>query len=253
MNRIVFFCLGIVLLGCGSDRSSEVFDPYGGYIKNSFTEYADIYAQVNDSIAQWITDSLSLSLHYQSKDSWQIDSAIIFNTGRDLLFVTFNNSERRYRDSRLDQIRQLKGIKLENQWYFYFAGGVLALPREFYKADVYEPLTFEELSYLAHKELYPNFFFDKKDGSFKSNDAWFDRKFFSGKYKTIEELAPIIINKSKERNKRKIDPEELNKIKKKMAASKRPPPPEVELSLSEKIFGKKPKLFDSKAWKNRKK
>jgi hypothetical protein len=216
-----------VCFSCARDNFFRKNDPLSDYEKNYFSSYKDIYNAANDSLQFWITDSLKI-VGFEFFNPFKLDSSLCFNNDSTRFFSTVLNQELGYKNSGVDQIREFGGAKINDKWYFFFIASTMVVPREFYKEDVYEPLTFEELSAISHREIMKNALIKMPDGSFKPNDEFFelvfnDQRLPANKGRTIQDHDSSILKNVKEKYKYKLNPEEIIEIKEEMARSVRPP------------------------------
>jgi hypothetical protein len=117
---------------------------------------------------------------------------------------------------------------------------------------VYAPLTFEELSYVAHERRFKTLVKNINQGHPEKNEVFFKSHFYGysrckGSSDVKKCSDSIVLNNSIEMYKYKLDPKEIAEIKRAMAESVRPPEP--ERSFWDKTFSKK-KVFESEEWKD---
>ena len=147
----------------------------------------------------------------------------------------------------MDSSLGVLGAKIKNKWYFIF-GGTTYYSREAYKRDYTTPFTFEELSYLANKYSFVRNVVDT-NGVYKVSDEFFPNilQHLDSSNRKGDSLFLELINQYESKE---VPEEELDRIKENQSKSQKP-----ELkgpTLYERLFKKK-KLFDSKAWKERRK
>ena len=238
-------------------------DRYQEYLTDNFDSYRGTYNSINDSISVWVTDSLAKILPLMH-NTWQLDSAIVFNADSSRLFTTVNERSSGWKNTKLDWIHEFAGAYLEGEWYYYFMPTSMPVSRMEYKDGLYEPYTFDELSYIAHKRSFGGMLKRAKDGSIILNEKSFNKKHFdlrNGKsYKIEKEYRDSQLLKSKyDKNYRvKLKAGIADEIKAEMEARVKPLEPITktkEKSKKNKKFGEKEevKLFESEDWKNRRK
>jgi hypothetical protein len=198
---------------------------------------------MTDSLQSWIDDSLSV-IRYIYNDNWQIDSAIIVNSDSTRLYSILLSAEANFPDATSDALYEMAGAKINDKWYFFIMGTTLILPREQYKYNVYEPLTFMQMSYLAHQEILSAGIRRLENGQCVTDEVFMEKKFFDSTlvayFGGIYGMEQYIVTNSINQHKYKLSPEEIAKIKKEMAESVRPYlPPQ---SWWDKTFNRK--LFD---------
>jgi hypothetical protein len=138
-------------------------------------------------------------------------------------------------------------------------GTVTYVPREDYHHDPYEPLTFEELSYIAWRRAIPGLIYRQEDGSIATNHKAIDQMFFSTDKRRCPDSSRIreckdslYLSNLKAFTRGKLSKKEILEIQEEIASSKKPyVAPYKELTDKDRRRGKKEKLFDSQAWKER--
>ena len=180
------------------------------------------------------------------------DSVLVFNSDSSRFYSSILIRDIGHKEAIYDYLESLGGARIRGKWYF-FIGINTTLNRASYQDSIYSPLTFDELSYLSRQELIGAYTINP-DGSITTNDRFFDFMYKRSGWglpenSTLEQLDSVIVAKTEEVRKMKIDPKELEDIKKDMARSVRPPEPKTDISLWQKLFGKEKKLFESDDWK----
>lgn len=235
------------------DFQNDLFDDY---LNLNFNSYSKIHKQINDSLQKWVQDSLTVteSFFYHP---YKVDSVLCFNSDSTRLFTTINKRIGEFKDAVQDNITELGGAFIQGRWYFVLMGSNV-IDRGSYQDSVYAPLTFEELSYIAHKEIFPMPNKDSVTGKMYFNlDNLFYHSDCEGRPNQRQCQDEKIVEQNQWRpwknEGRYLDKEEVEKIKQEMAASVRPPEPVKTKTLWEMWFDKKEeKIFESEAWKNRK-
>ncbi len=234
-------------------NSNVISDLSLKYVNTNFDNYNYIYNEAKDWIHEMIEtrNKVVAPLIYYSY--FEMDKLILFNKAKTKCVGTINiSSIATNKAASADRIRRFQGVKINNKWYF-FMGASLVLPRDYYKYDKYEPLSFEELSYLARKEfLLP--FCKIENGQLVENHEAIDKyvriqkglKFPEGE--TDENWIINYQNKTKDT----IPQAEIEKTKRKISGLEKPRSYEIKkLSWWDKLKGKKPPLFERDEWKNR--
>ena len=228
-------------------------DRYQEYLTENFDTYQEIYNSISDSISVWVTDSLAMVLPLMH-NTWQLDSAIVFNDDSSRLFTTVNKRTTGWKNSTSDFIYEFAGAYLEDEWYYYFMPTSMPVSRLEYKDGLYEPYTFDELSYIAHKRRFGSMLKRAEDGSIILNEESFNKKHFdlrNGKsYEIEKEYRDSQLLKSKyDKNYRvKLKSGLADEIKAKMEASEKPLEPSKDNTTVET---EEVKIFESEEWKNR--
>ncbi|MGZ3882837.1 MAG: hypothetical protein ACXVPQ_04565 [Bacteroidia bacterium] len=148
---------------------------YDEFVVSDFANYTTEYSIVKDSVKLYADSFLKDFVSPYCK-AWEIDSLVCLNSERNKLVATINESNGKGKDAKMDQIEKLLGKKMNNKWYFFLGGGSLAVPRDFYKKNEMNPLTFHELSQVARKEFFAGAIV-KKDGKLIVNDEWVNNHF----------------------------------------------------------------------------
>ena len=248
-----------------SNENSKTFDYkiYDDYKQNHFNDHNQIYLIAHDSIQNWIKSGIKESF-YIMFSRWQVDSTMIFNNDSSRLYTTLNKQKTAIKNGTQDVVMELLGAKINDRWYFY-PGATYIVPRQNYQDSMYAPLTFEELSYVAHKRPMAGMLLRDKDGKVVVNHERMNDRFFAGdgdfhkcnKVQSCYDSVIIEINKSM--HSKKLDPAEVEDIKSSMASSVRPEEPflpsrvKKEKSWWDRLTQKDPevKIFESEEWKNR--
>ena len=148
-----------------------------------------------------------------------------------------------------DALYNIYGVKIENKWYL-IAGSMLILPRRYYQYDSYEPMTFEELSYLAHEMRHKRYLTKTNDGKYKVNSDMIDKLitpgnllgFYPGEPRTGDEAWLAVYNRKMSDT---LSTEELEQFERSKAKA-------IEEFVPEQFpKRKKTPIFETKAWKNR--
>jgi hypothetical protein len=263
-NRYLFFFIVFTILSCKNIESHKFdFEIYEIYKSNNFHKYRKLNEIIKDTLNEWIVKEIKESKYYKF-NPWQIDSVLIFNIDSSRVYTTLNKRDVGNNDAIFDYINELLGAKIDGQWYFY-PGGNYVVPRQNYQDSMYAPLTFEELSYVAHKRPMAGMLLRDKDGKVVVNHERMNDRFFAGdgdfhkcnKVQSCYDSVIIEINKSM--HTKKLDPEEVEDIKFSMASSVRPEEPflpsraKKEKSWWDILTKNDPevKIFESEEWKNR--
>jgi hypothetical protein len=226
-DRLICLSFAMIFFSCRNELNREYKDLVCSYSKDSFNKYSLVYTQANDSINNWLQDSLSITLSF-FLNPWKLDSAICFNSDSTRLFTTLNRQQKGHKDGNSDNINELGGALIQGRWYFML-GASWPIVREYYQDSIYAPLTYEELSTIAHKEVFPNHSIDPVTGKYIFNEAFFEATFFEP-FDDICKNNPnrkaccdsVWVAHSKKQKNQKLDPTELAQIKREMETSVRP-------------------------------
>ena len=250
MGKVLFFAILGLVTSCKNDL---YLDPKNDiYLSNSFNKYAQTYQEISDSLDRWRGDSLNIMIYLLDTSSARLDSMIVFNSDSTRLYTNVLKRDVEYKDAVFDYIYGLGGAKIHGKWYFFF-GMNTTIDRASYQDSIYCPLSFEELSYLAREHLH-NAFTINQNGAIITNDQFFEfmynRKGWGlSENSTMQQLDSFIVSRTQEERMKKIDVEELNDIKRHIAASKKRLEPIQDVFLRQKWFGEK-KFFESQEWKD---
>lgn len=225
------------------------------YVNNNFVKYEKVYNQLNDSLNYWIEQQISSVEYFQNKSEFMVDSMILFNKDSTHLYTLILKKDMHKKDAVFDYLKAIGGAKINKAWYFFFMNVTYPVDRKSFQDSIYAPLSFDELSYLAHENLIGII---RKDAN---NYFYVDEKFFQHNFYDLVTECPkdkwqkicvdsLILKMTSDKYKYKIKPEEIEEMKKQMARSVRPLEPKQDISLWQKLFGRKEeKLFESKEWK----
>lgn len=238
----------LVVISCAKQNDKiELFS--SPYIEKKLFDSKIVYNELLDSILSWKYDSLLVSKPYFVNDRWKIDSLIILSSDSTRLFATMMRQKKTVPS---DGLEDIGGAKINDKWYFFF-GSSTVIDRASYQDSIYSPMTFDELSYLARKNLSGAFYKDG-NGDVNVRESFFDFMADPNGWglppgSTRTDIDSVIVARNKEMHSRKIDPKEIEKIKAEMAKSVRIKEPIPNLKWYEKIFPKKKKLFETDEWK----
>lgn len=249
--KILIYSIFIFLFfSCVKSEEKRTLKIYPVY---NFSSYSQIHQAIRDTLDSYIKDSLEASKYLYYQRDFIIDSLIIFNTDSTRLLACLIKQDAGHKHAIFDYIEALAGAKINDKWYFFF-GSSTVIDRATYQDSIYSPLTFDELSYLARKNLSGAFTKDQ-NGEIKVRDDFFD--FMDDPIgwglppgSTRADIDSVIVAGNKVKHTRKIDPAEIERIKAEMAKSVRPKEPEKQLKWYEHIFPPKKKLFETDEWKN---
>lgn len=150
---------------------------------------------------------------------------MLFNSDSSLVYSSINLRQEGFKDDVMDDIIAFGGAKVDNRWYFFFLEN-LVVPRDYYQDSLYSPLTFEKLSLVSHDQLLDHAIRKKEDGSYEPNEEFFKYEFRDpfGYGDNANWDSSVVANAINYHAKR-MDPAEIEEIKRDMANSKRPPEP----------------------------
>lgn len=222
----LIFALLFVAFSCNNKfNDGLIIDELKGYGHKYFRKYKDTYTAVNDTLKIWLRDSI-MSTRMANYFPYQIDSVFIFNRDSTRIFTTINFSSSTLKNDIADMICEFGGAKIHGKWYFFF-GANMVVPREMFGDKVYEPLSFERLSEVAHQQMHSKFWRQDSTGKYAPNERLFDKDLcplpygsWEGKPKNV--VDSMVVLECAERRQKKLDPKEIARIKAEMAASRKP-------------------------------
>lgn len=140
------------------------------YVKNNFTSYESVYHELQNKIDDMVGRHVH-SIRGQIGNEYRIDSFIVFNSERNKLFTTLNTKNMNMSSSS-DLVQNLYGVKIDDNWLLFFGYNLIA-QREGYKKDVSKVFTWDELSYVAREQMFPQFIgFDVNNNIIISDKAF---------------------------------------------------------------------------------
>ncbi len=139
------------------------------------TEYFKIYNLLNDSLTCWANNKIGYYKYLGITKSYLLDSLLCFNN-KNTRFLTCILMQQLSKESVSDDIDFMYGEKINGEWYF-FSGGNVFLPRDYYQKNIHIPLSFSKMHEIALKEIYGGGYLTKDD---KINENWF-KGYFEGK------------------------------------------------------------------------
>ncbi len=222
----------MILISCSKEvkQRANSMDYASEYQTQNFHKYKNVYDVAYDALDNWNENGHSkLSLH--NKDEYLLDSAIVFNHDTTRLYgaIIFRGSFY----SVGDYAEEFYGAKINSRWYFLTGGG-LHIPRVFYQDSMYAPMTFKELSYVAHVNFIQNYLIKKSDGSFEGDDERINKYILNsdtyGCYHctTKEQNDSLFLAKVYENNAKRKSQAEIDKILEEATATRRPLEPPID-------------------------
>ncbi len=239
------------MLSC--NPSGVISDQTSLYVTDNFNDYKHVYAEIQDWITEMIKSRNKTVKQLIIYSHFEVDKMMLFNKNKTKCIGTINiSSIATSKSSSADKIRRFQGVKINSKWLF-FMGATLVLPRDYYKYDMYAPLSFEELSYLARKEfLLP--FCKIENGQLVENHEAIDKYVYiqKGLEYPDGETDENWIKFYEQQTKDTIPQAKIEKTKRKISGLEKPRSYEIKkLSWWDKLKGKKPPLFERDEWKNR--
>lgn len=260
MRPLIFGCFVLLIASCTEEKSlvnQELIKIKREYLESKFSQYQSIYDQAVDTVEAYVADS---SVFYKSlffNKDWQLDSVFIFNVDSTRFYTKLYYAKDAARGVKHDAIYDFGGAFLKGHWRFFKMGTTTIVPRDHYQYDAYDPLTFEELSYIAWKGL-PDLLSRMPDGRFLANERtmkWMffstDRLYCTDKHRIKVCKDSFYLENLRQVREFKVSREACEKARKAISSNNRPYVKPLE-DLPEKEQRKYKKLlFESDAWKNR--
>ena len=133
-------------------------------------EYWKIYNQANDTLQSWISNHLRPARSIV-RSRWELDSLMCFNSNGTKLRL-FILDQCIQDDCCQDDIGNLYGVKVNQEWYF-FKGPTMVLLREYYQDSINTPLSFEKMKQIVTSNTYRGYLKKDRSGNLEINDDFF--------------------------------------------------------------------------------
>lgn len=224
------------------------------YIFQNEITYDNVYKDISNEIDRMKKDSLKSTLLNFIHES-KIDKLFIFNKEKTKFYTTLNTSARIYSHSTSDLIQSLYGVKIEGKWYVFLGHQNLIAKRDGYKYNKYEPFTWEELSYMAHEQMFGRYISVDKSGSLLINYDQLDKDTgvreltgkIPGEYTTSDD-AFISLNEYYKAQ--TLDSIEIAQMKEEIEIGKnKPRDPIKKVTWWDRLWGKEIPIFETDEWK----
>ena len=172
---IQIMLLIIYFSSCGNQNNMiEKEKAIDSFIEKNFNSYNNIYTELNELI----NERANLHINWYVEKlfrKWQVDSLIVFNKEKTKLYTTINTITNPWEDGSSDLVQSLYGVKIKGKWRVYLGNQNLIAMRGGYKANKYEPFTWEELSYVAHEQLFGSVLDFDKNGTYIERSNLIDK------------------------------------------------------------------------------
>jgi hypothetical protein len=223
------------------------------YIDNNFHDYKEDYNGISDLIKVNANKKL-IGYASQITRKWQVDRLIIFNKEKTKCFTTVNTITNTWEKGTSDLIKSLYGVKIKEKWHVYLGNQNLIAMRDGYKYDIYEPFTWDELSYVAHEQMFGRYIKYTKNRieiDFDQLEKDTGVRALTGKsIDEVESEEAAFLELTDYYQSRKIDSLEYQDL---LNEINNPVPKEREsikkISWWDKLWGAEEPIFDSKEWK----
>lgn len=233
------------MYSCNSNSGLKLYKEIDLYKETQFPKYELVYQKANDTFQKMVEQKNGF-VKPMIFGTWEIDKVFYMNSGGTRLFSRINIQYNRVGET-MDVGIEFIGAKVGGKWYF-LTGDQVVYPRGHFKADVTQPYSFEELSYLFNYKLFPRII-TEKNSHYKVSELFFE-KLLKNLNAGLPGSDSLFIKKTNQWMQHRMEQYELDKITSSIRNSK--PLTKAKQTFWKKVFSKK-KLFDSHAWKNRNK
>ncbi len=239
---------------CGNQKNMLIKEKaISSYIDKNFNSYKNTYIELNEVIKKQANANIKWYVEKLFR-KWQIDSLIIFNRDQTKLYTTLNTFTNSWEGGSSDLVQSLYGVKIKGKWHVYLGNQNLIAMRSGYKTNKYEPFTWEELSYVAHEQMFGRYIKYTKNG-IEINHIALEKdtgvRALTGKnLDEVESEEAAFIELTEYYNSRKIDSLEYQEM---INEINNPTPKERDpikkVSWWDKLWGAEVPIFDTKEWK----
>ena len=255
MKMIIFISVILIMNGCSKHSRVQKEISIQRYIEQNERTQENIYNEISSHIQRMKKDSLKsmlLNFIHESK----IDNLIIFNKEQTKFYTTLNTSAKIYSHSTSDLIQSLYGVKIDGKWLVFIGHQNLIAMRDGYKYNKYEPFTWDEISFMAHEQMFGRYISIDKSGSLIINYDQLDKDTgvreltgkIPGEYTTPED-AFISFN-AEYYESQTLDSTEIAQIKEDIeAGKKKPKDPIKKVAWWDRLWGKEIPIFETDEWK----
>lgn len=126
------------------------------YIKDNFINYEANYDTLQSIIETRVKLKQKSCFFLFATVGYKVDELIVFNKDRTKLYTTLNSLYSSTAIGSSDLIQSLYGVKIDGEWHVYLGANLIAM-RVGYKYDKYEPFTWDEISFMAHEQMFGRF------------------------------------------------------------------------------------------------
>jgi hypothetical protein len=254
MNRS-FILIIPFLLGCSPNSSGlKIEKKIQAYIAQNFEQYESIHQILIEEIEQGKKKFLYATMGQLYRE-YKVDNLIVFNEDNTKLFTTVNTIKDDGSSGSSDKIQSLYGVKIDGRWYVYLGKYNLVALRAGYKYDKYEPFTWEELSYVAHEQMFRRYISLDRKGNlvidYEQLEADTDVQAITGKHPSmVESEEKEYIDLYYHYQNKIIDSTHLTQIYADIEAGKdKEREPVQKPGWVQQKLGIGVPIFESKAWK----
>jgi hypothetical protein len=259
MRNFYFFGLiTLMSINCMSlNRNIDKIDKeiiIQNFISNNFNNYSNIYVEIENLINIRIKN-FNKTITGQLFRQYKVDNLLVFNKDTTKLYTTINTKAGINAIGSSDLIQSLYGVKIEGKWLVFLGANLIAM-RDDYKYNKYEPFTWDEISYMAHEQMFGRYI------SISDNGKLIMKSDIVEKYVNPEHIGGSSISQEgteKERflrlwefeNSQTLDSTEIAQIKEDLEAGKnKPRDPIKKVTWWDRLWGKEVPIFETDEWKN---
>lgn len=224
------------------------------YISNHFHEYDDVREEVHKIINNGLKNKLKKYKSQINKTFFSTDSLYIFNSSRNKFYSTLNSINSINASGSSDLVQGLYGVKIQDQWLIFLGGNLIAM-RGGYKYDKYEPFTWDEISFMAHEQMFGKYLsFDwKRKLSINQDlvDKYVDPWNIGGTSVSEEGTEKERFLRLWEfENSQTLDSTEIAQIKEDLeAGNNKPKDPIKKVTWWDRLWGEEVPIFETDEWK----
>jgi len=241
------------LLGCGHlEKRIGIHLSVQKYTQENFKDYIEIYNIISNLVDNGVNLNIN-SYRAQLFHEYQVDSLFILNENKTKFYTTLNTNFKEYGGSN-DYIQSLYGVKIDGKWLLFLGANLIAL-RESYKYNKYEPFSWDEISYVAHEQMFGRFLSIDSDNNLSINshlveteiNPWYLAGAHISDEGTDDERFIRLWNYE---NSQTLDSLEIAQIKQDITEKKvKLYEPVKRLTWWDKLWGAQDPIFETDEWK----
>ncbi len=253
----MFYITALILLSCHMKNSKFKNElVIQDFIKDNFNDYKHVHDTLNNIIENRVKMKFKSAKSLISKTGFNVDKLIILNKDKTKLYTTVNSINSIKAIGSSDLIQSLYGVKIDGRWYVFIGHQNLIAMRDSYKYDKYEPFTWDEISFMAHEQMFGRYISIDKSGSLIIDYGQLDKDTgvreltgkIPGEYTTPDD-AFISFN-AEYYESQTLDSIEIAQIKEDLEAGKnKPKDPIKKLTWWDRLRGKEVPIFETDEWK----
>ncbi len=260
MRNLYFFGLiTLMSINCMSlNRNIDKIDKeiiIQNFISKNFNNYSNIHAEIENLIFIRIKN-FNKTVTGQLFRQYKVDNLLVFNNDTTKLYTTINSKAGINEIGSSDLIQSLYGVKIDGKWLVFIGHQNLIAMRDGYKYNKYEPFTWDEISFMAHEQMFGRYISIDKSGALIINYNQLDKDTgvreltgkIPGEYTTPDD-AFISFN-AEYYESQTLDSTEIAQIKEDIeAGKKKPKDPIKKVAWWDRLWGKEIPIFETDEWK----